>query len=95
MNTIESVLHWPTSETGIKYRLIDYNGIAIRGLVRTEGLTYRIIFEAYKNGNLLVSEANSYDTEINETQIYENLKEVYERLAIDKPSFNQFLAMSL
>ena len=95
MNTIESVLHWPTSETGIKYRMIEHNGIIIRGLVKTEGTTYRIIFEAYKNGNLLVSEANSYNTEINETQIYENLKEVYDRLDISKPSFNQFLAMSL
>ena len=95
MGTIESVLKWPTSQTGIKYRLIEYNGIIIRGLVKTEGTTYRVIFEAYKKGNLLVSEANSYDTEINEIQIYENLKEVYERLDIDKPSFNQFLAMSL
>ena len=95
MIKIEDLLNWPTSETGIKYRMTNYKGITIRGLVKTEEECYRVIFDAYKNGKSIETAANSFENVLDAETVFINIKSVYDKLTIEKPKFEKFLAMTL
>ena len=95
MKTIENVLNWHTSETGLKYRVIEFRHTIIRGIVHSEEENYRVIFEAYKHGKTISSEASTFKTIIEPELIYKNLESVYNRLTINKPPFERFLSESI